>query len=57
MKISIIIAQEEHYKYAQEICDTIETSALKAEMLLSPWITKGFLQDSVISKVGSTVSS
>ena len=28
MKISIIIAQEEHYKYAQEICDTIETSAL-----------------------------
>jgi GNAT superfamily N-acetyltransferase len=28
MKISIIIAQEEHYKYAQEICDTIESSAL-----------------------------
>ena len=28
MKISIVIAQEEHYKYAQEICDTIETSAL-----------------------------
>ena len=28
MKISIVIAQEEHYKYAQEICDTIESSAL-----------------------------
>ena len=28
MKISIIIAQEDHYKYAQEICDTIESSAL-----------------------------
>ena len=28
MKISIVIAQEEHYKYAQEICDTIEHSAL-----------------------------
>lgn len=28
MKISIVITQEEHYKYAQEICDTIESSAL-----------------------------
>jgi GNAT superfamily N-acetyltransferase len=28
MKISVIIAQEEHYKYAKEICDTIESSAL-----------------------------
>jgi hypothetical protein len=28
MKISIVIAQEEHFRYAQEICDTIETSAL-----------------------------
>jgi hypothetical protein len=28
MKISIVIAQEEHNKYAQEICDTIESSAL-----------------------------
>lgn len=28
MKISIVIAQEEHFKYAQEICDTIESSAL-----------------------------
>ena len=28
MNISIIIAQEEHFKYAQIICDTIESSAL-----------------------------
>jgi N-acetylglutamate synthase-like GNAT family acetyltransferase len=28
MNISIVIAQEEHFKYAQEICDTIELSAL-----------------------------
>lgn len=28
MKISVVIAQEEHYKYAKEICDTIESSAL-----------------------------
>ena len=28
MSISIIIAQEEHFKYAQIICDTIESSAL-----------------------------
>lgn len=28
MDISIVITQEEHYKYAQEICDTIESSAL-----------------------------
>ncbi|WP_306352544.1 GNAT family N-acetyltransferase [Flavobacterium sp. '19STA2R22 D10 B1'] len=28
MNVAIIIAQEEHYKYAQEICDTIEASAL-----------------------------
>ena len=28
MNISIVIAQEEHFKYAQIICDTIETSAL-----------------------------
>ena len=28
MNISIIITQEEHYKYSQEICDTIELSAL-----------------------------
>ena len=28
MKISIVIAQEEHFKYAEKICDTIETSAL-----------------------------
>ncbi len=28
MRISIVIAQEEHYKYAQKICDTIESSAL-----------------------------
>ena len=28
MNISIIIAQEEHFKYAQVICDTIESSAL-----------------------------
>lgn len=28
MNISIVIAQEEHFKYAQEICDTIESSAL-----------------------------
>jgi N-acetylglutamate synthase-like GNAT family acetyltransferase len=28
MNISIIIAQAEHFKYAQEICDTIELSAL-----------------------------
>lgn len=28
MNVSIIIAHEEHYKYAQEICDTIEASAL-----------------------------
>lgn len=28
MKISIVIAQEEHYQYAQEVCDTIESSAL-----------------------------
>lgn len=27
MKISIDITQEEHYKYSQEICDTIELSA------------------------------
>ena len=27
MNISIVIAQEEHYKYAEIICDTIETSA------------------------------
>ncbi len=28
MNISIVIAKEEHFKYAQEICDTIESSAL-----------------------------
>ena len=28
MNISIIITQEEHYKYSQEICETIELSAL-----------------------------
>jgi hypothetical protein len=28
MSIKIVIAQEEHFKFAQEICDTIETSAL-----------------------------
>lgn len=28
MNISIITTQEEHYKYSQEICDTIELSAL-----------------------------
>lgn len=28
MSVSIIIAQEEHYKFAQEICDTMEASAL-----------------------------
>lgn len=28
MKISIVVTQEEHFKYAQEICDTIESSAL-----------------------------
>jgi N-acetylglutamate synthase-like GNAT family acetyltransferase len=28
MNISIIIAQEDHFKYAQIICDTIESSAL-----------------------------
>lgn len=28
MNISIVITQEEHYKYAQEICETIEASAL-----------------------------
>ncbi|MEC5166687.1 N-acetylglutamate synthase-like GNAT family acetyltransferase [Flavobacterium sp. PL11] len=28
MNISIIVTQEEHYKYSQEICDTIELSAL-----------------------------
>ncbi|TRX21634.1 GNAT family N-acetyltransferase [Flavobacterium franklandianum] len=28
MRISVVIAQEEHFKYAQEICDTIENSAL-----------------------------
>jgi hypothetical protein len=27
MNISIIIAQEDHFKYAQIICDTIESSA------------------------------
>ena len=28
MNVSINIAQEEHYKFAQEICDTMEASAL-----------------------------
>jgi hypothetical protein len=28
MSISIVIAKEEHFKYAQIICDTIEQSAL-----------------------------
>lgn len=28
MNVSISIAQEEHYKFAQEICDTMEVSAL-----------------------------
>ncbi|RKS23299.1 acetyltransferase (GNAT) family protein [Flavobacterium endophyticum] len=28
MNVSISIAQEEHYKFAQEICDTMEASAL-----------------------------
>jgi N-acetylglutamate synthase-like GNAT family acetyltransferase len=28
MNISIIIAQEEHFKYSQIVCDTIESSAL-----------------------------
>ncbi len=28
MNISIIVTQKEHFKYAQEICDTIEASAL-----------------------------
>ena len=28
MNISIVITQEEHYKYSHEICDTIELSAL-----------------------------
>ena len=27
MNISILIAQEEHFKYAEIICDTIESSA------------------------------
>ncbi len=27
MKITIVITEEEHYKYSQEICDTIELSA------------------------------
>lgn len=29
MDVIIVIAQKEHYSYAQEICDTIETSALQ----------------------------
>ncbi|WP_177734914.1 GNAT family N-acetyltransferase [Flavobacterium inviolabile] len=29
MNVIIVIAQKEHYHYAQEICDTIETSALQ----------------------------
>ena len=28
MKISIVVTQEEHYKFSQEICETIESSAL-----------------------------
>ncbi|TRX38382.1 GNAT family N-acetyltransferase [Flavobacterium restrictum] len=28
MNISIVVAQEEHYKFSQEICETIELSAL-----------------------------
>lgn len=28
MNISIVVTQEEHYKYSQEICETIELSAL-----------------------------
>ena len=28
MNISIVVTQEEHYKYSQEICETIESSAL-----------------------------
>jgi GNAT superfamily N-acetyltransferase len=28
MDVSIVIAQEEHYKYAQQICDTMEASAI-----------------------------
>lgn len=28
MNVAILIAQEEHHKFAQEICDTIEASAL-----------------------------
>ena len=28
MNISIVITQEEHYKYSHEICDAIELSAL-----------------------------
>jgi ribosomal protein S18 acetylase RimI-like enzyme len=28
MNISIVIAQEEHFKYAEIICDTIESSVL-----------------------------
>lgn len=29
MNISIVVAQKEHYTFAAEICDTIETSALQ----------------------------
>jgi len=28
MNITLTVTQEEHYKYAKEICDTIELSAL-----------------------------
>ena len=28
MNISIVVTQEEHYKFSQEICETIEMSAL-----------------------------
>ena len=28
MNISIVVTQEDHYKYSQEICETIESSAL-----------------------------
>jgi hypothetical protein len=40
MNISIVIAQEEHFKYAKIICDTIESSVLLrgTELQKNSWL-------------------
>jgi hypothetical protein len=50
MNISIIIAQAEHFKYAQEICDTIELSVLLREELELQKRTPEYIQKKMENK-------